>query len=122
MVSGLNSIGLNFMYYTEDPKISEARIKFGNSSWEGFNKKELTMCDKSEPVNQATDQVSTSDEDDMHRSYMRIREMLRAWDTNHGGQNRFEVTERRLAEVIAQRDEYLRRLQSIANIAHERIY
>lgn len=40
-------------------------------------------------------------ERDLSASYLRIRTILNAFDTNHGGENRFEVTEKALADLIA---------------------
>jgi len=37
-------------------------------------------------------------------SYLHIREMLRAYDTDFGGKNRFEVTEKAICDLKAERD------------------
>ena len=42
--------------------------------------------------------MSNNEDKEMHESYLRIRAILNAFDTNHGGANRFEVTERRAQE------------------------
>jgi len=34
-------------------------------------------------------------------AYLRVRELLGAWDTNHGGENRFEVTEQKIVVLKA---------------------
>lgn len=40
----------------------------------------------------------------LHVRYMRIREMVSAFDTDHGGENRFEVTEGKIRELLADRE------------------
>ena len=37
-------------------------------------------------------------------AYLRIRTMLGAFDTNYGGENRFSVTEKALADLLAHRE------------------
>lgn len=36
----------------------------------------------------------------LHERYMRIRRLVGAFDTNHAGENRFEVTEAKVAELL----------------------
>lgn len=37
---------------------------------------------------------------ELHEAYMRIRALVGAWDTNHGGENRFAVTEAKVKELL----------------------
>ncbi len=38
-------------------------------------------------------------EKELSDAYLRIRELVGAWDTNHGGENRFELTEKKIADL-----------------------
>lgn len=44
----------------------------------------------------------TKAEKELSDAYLRIRELVGAWDTNHGGENRFEVTENKIKELEAE--------------------
>lgn len=45
-------------------------------------------------------------------SYLRIRKMLKAYNTNYGGRNRFEITEKALKDLIEERDSLQRLLDN----------
>lgn len=40
-------------------------------------------------------------EAEIGNAYLRIRQLVGAWDTNHGGENRFDVTEGRVLDLLA---------------------
>ena len=52
-------------------------------------------------------------------AYLRIRQMLGAWDTNHGGENRFEVTEAKLAQLQEAGGYLARRLARVSGGSDE---
>jgi chromosome segregation ATPase len=43
-----------------------------------------------------------ANEKELSAAYLRIRQLVGAWDTNHGGENRFEVTEKKIRDLISQ--------------------
>jgi len=43
-------------------------------------------------------------------AYLRIRGLVGAWDTNYGGEDRFEVTENRVRELLETEKKYNTRL------------
>lgn len=44
-------------------------------------------------------------EKELSDAYLRIRSLVGAWDTNHGGENRFEMTEKAVADLLAKIEE-----------------
>jgi len=66
---------------------------------------------------------------ELSAAYLRIRCLVEAWDTEHGGANRFEVTERCIKDLIKERDAlknevyHLKdRLKAIKDMANVREY
>lgn len=61
--------------------------------------------------------MSNGEYKEIHDSYMHIRVMLNAFDTQRGGIDRFEVTERKLKELILERDKY----RNIVDLLHNQL-
>lgn len=75
-------------------------------------------------VGQYLDRSKLLEEDEETRklgdSYLRIRKMLKAYNTNYGGHNRFEVTEKALRDLIEERDKLIAELESEKNQTRRR--
>jgi hypothetical protein len=58
-------------------------------------------------------------EEELSDAYLRIRAKLDAWDTKHAGADRFDVTEKALDDVIAERDAALARVEELEECIEE---
>lgn len=43
-------------------------------------------------------------ERELSEAYLRVRALVNAWDTNHGGEDRFEVTEDKIKQLLADKE------------------
>lgn len=56
------------------------------------------------PLEQEVEQLRLA-ENLVSKAYLRVRELVKAWDTNYGGENRFEVTENCIKQLQHRLDE-----------------
>jgi len=80
----------------ERPEKSNEQIARGCFDGEVFITKEYERILEALNQKDAALEVKAAEAKELHEAYMRIRELVEAWDTKPGGVDRFEVTESKI--------------------------